>query len=409
MSKRGLGKLTLTLCCALVAAQTAGGCWSRKELESMALIVATGVDLNPGGSYLLTVQVSNPAAVAAPAAGGAGSHPARPPFVTWQAGGRSLPDAIRHVERLAQRRLLWSDCRLLLIGEEAAGAGIAPILDAFMRHYQPRLTQWVFVAPGRAEKALISGTSLESIPAVAVDRQARLSLHAGACAIRNLYQVGSMLMQKSGNAFAGVLKLTPPPAPGPPPPTGGSDQATPTQADFVLEGTAVFREDRLAGYLDDTQTRGLMWLRGEVGSTIITIPCPGDPARTADVRVQRGRTRLEIKPVGERLLAEPRIQLEADVVNLACPQDAQHVALSRAIAAAVAREIEREIRLALARAHALGTPDPFGFAAALERSDPRKWQQLAPQWEQELARVEVRPDIRVRISRVGLITAQPSR
>lgn len=96
--------------------------------------------------------------------------------------------------------------------------------------------------------------------------------------------------------------------------------------------------------------------------------------------------------------------MEADASNLASPQDAERVALSRTIAAAGAGEIEHEIALAVAQPRTLGTPDPFGLSAALERANPAKWRQLAPHWEEELGRIQVRPRVLVRIPRVGLIT-----
>lgn len=206
MIGRGRHAKCVLLCCALLALAAAGsGCWSRKELDAMAIIVATGVDLQPGG-YLLTVQASNPAALGVPGGGGAMGVSSRSPSVSWEGRGSSIPEAVRCLERVAQRRLLWSDSRLIVIGEEAARAGIAPILDALMRHYQPRLTQWVFVTPGWAQDVLRGSSCLEVIPAMAIDRQARLFRRTGDCGIRNLYQVAGMLMDRTGNAFTGVVK-----------------------------------------------------------------------------------------------------------------------------------------------------------------------------------------------------------
>lgn len=48
------------LCILLIISLTLlTGCWSRKELNDLALVMALGIDLDPGG-YAVTVQVMNP-------------------------------------------------------------------------------------------------------------------------------------------------------------------------------------------------------------------------------------------------------------------------------------------------------------------------------------------------------------
>lgn len=42
-------------------------------------------------------------------------------------------------------------------------------------------------------------------------------------------------------------------------------------------GTAVFKKDKLVGWLDNAETRGLLWVLGKVQSGILVVPAPGGP------------------------------------------------------------------------------------------------------------------------------------
>ncbi len=36
------------------------GCWSRREVSELAIVIGVAVDLTPDGKYLLTIQFSKP-------------------------------------------------------------------------------------------------------------------------------------------------------------------------------------------------------------------------------------------------------------------------------------------------------------------------------------------------------------
>ncbi|MFZ5944672.1 MAG: Ger(x)C family spore germination C-terminal domain-containing protein [Bacillota bacterium] len=42
-----------------------------------------------------------------------------------------------------------------------------------------------------------------------------------------------------------------------------------------LEGTAVFKQDKLVGFLNKEETRGLLWVLGQIKSGIIAVESPG--------------------------------------------------------------------------------------------------------------------------------------
>ena len=60
---RVLLKITVYLTAVTLLMTVASGCWSRKEIEDLAFVVAVGVDMSPSGNIQITAQFAKPGAM----------------------------------------------------------------------------------------------------------------------------------------------------------------------------------------------------------------------------------------------------------------------------------------------------------------------------------------------------------
>lgn len=109
------------------------GCWNRKELNTLAVVQAIGIDKMEDGQINLTMQLLKPAAIKESSSqnkeGGVGGKSVGVITTT----GQTLFDAIRNVTRQVDRKLLFSQNKGIVIGEAAAKSRIAPLLDLVNR------------------------------------------------------------------------------------------------------------------------------------------------------------------------------------------------------------------------------------------------------------------------------------
>lgn len=99
------------------------GCWSSREINTLAIAVCIGIDKTENG-YLVTKQVLNPRAIATKVT-------AESPVVIYTAEGDDLAEIVRRFTTQSSRIFYNADLRMVVFGEDVAKDGIQNILDYF--------------------------------------------------------------------------------------------------------------------------------------------------------------------------------------------------------------------------------------------------------------------------------------
>lgn len=150
------------LICVLILMQIfVTGCWSRRELNDLAIAVGIGID-KIGDQYQVSAQVVLPSQIA----GSKGGSP-QAPVNLYKATGNTVYEALRKITTVSPRKIYISHLRILVLGEDLAKEGINDVLDFMSRDTDTRNDYFIVVAKdAKAEDALKILTSLEKIPAV---------------------------------------------------------------------------------------------------------------------------------------------------------------------------------------------------------------------------------------------------
>lgn len=377
----GVGILVLAL--SLLA-----GCWNRRELNTLGIVAGIGIDLaDEPGKVLLTAQIVKPAEVGTPQTGGGGGAGEKlQPVWIAKSTGDTVFDAVRNFTSQSPRKLYFSHNEIIVIGKEAAQKGVRPLLDFFVRDPEPRRTAWIMVADGRASDILEAKMELDSIPARGLVSLIEMRTATSEVTAMTLQEFVIRLMSKSTAPVATHVESI------------GDEK----EKRVRLVGTAVFKDDKLVGQLDKPETRGLLWVIGEVKSGIIVVESPGDGGK---VSLEITRAKSKITP--ELRDGKPHIRLEVfEEGNLGGQGSTADLTTPSVLADLEKRQeaaIQGEIRAALAKARELKV-DIFGFGDAVHRKYPKEWKKIEPKWEEIFPTVDVEVLVRARVRRVGMIT-----
>lgn len=373
----------------LLAGLLLSGCWSHSEPEQLAPIDVAAYDVLPSGEVRWTVEM--PRAVETGAAairqGGAGGRPA----VLAQGTGATPSEAEQQLARLVGRQLFWSHTDFFLIGEQAAQQGIGPLLDFLSRRYRVRRNSLLFVARGPAADLLTRvDPGLEE---------------TAADLLRNLTRAVRPLGIRAVDANSFLRRRDEP----------GVDPVTPALAARPAErgvvpapaGLAAFRGDRLAAILPEDAAMGVYWLRGEVGTVDMSLPCPG-PApegRRMAVRVFRAGSRVSVAPGALSATVRFRVTAAGELLEWDCGR-----AITMDVVAAIEQAVADHIRqqalraLDLARAHGV---DPVGLGLHLYRRDPGLWAALGGDGSRPLPGLTPEVTVQFVLRGTGLLIAPP--
>lgn len=370
------------------------GCWSRKELNELAIAVGLGID-KQGDQFRVSIQVVDPGEVSTKKGAGL-----RAPATLYTSEADTLFEAVRKITTLSPRKIHFSHLRICVIGESMATEGIAKALDFMSRDHQFRSDFYLVVTKrASAEDTLKIMTPLDPIPAdklfsslesaeknwspsttVTLDQLiADLTSEGKQPILTGLQIVGE---QESGETKMNVEKISPP-------------------THLQYSGLAVFKKDRLIGWLNETESKGYNYILGKVQSTVGFVDCP----KGGKVAMEIIRTQSAIKGSVNR--GEPRIninlRIEANVGEVECSDlDLTKASTIYDLQKKGEEKIAGFMESAIRKAQKSYKVDIFGFGDAIHRGNPKAWKSLKQNWDNEhFAELPVNIKVDYKIRRLG--------
>lgn len=150
------------------------GCWNRKELSTLSVVQAMGIDKTEEGQIILTLQLLKPSEIKGSSAKGGGNNGGGGKnVVIVTATGQTIFDAIRNATHQVDRKSLFSQNKVIVIGESAAKLGIAPLLDLAARDPELREPTYIFIVKGKAKDIIEAENEQEKVPAKALESLAK--------------------------------------------------------------------------------------------------------------------------------------------------------------------------------------------------------------------------------------------
>jgi spore germination protein KC len=372
------------------------GCWNRRELNELAIAIGLGID-KQGDRFRVSVQVVDPGAVSSKKGASQGA-----PATLFTEEADTIFEAIRKITTISPRKMYFSHLRICVISESVATEGMAKSLDLLSRDHQFRSDFYLVVTKGNsAEDTLKMMTPLDPIPAnnlfsslesseknwspsttVTLDELiAALTSEGRQPVLTGLRIVGNKEM---GESSSNVKMIDPP-------------------VRLQYSGLAVFRKDKLIGWLNETESRGYSFILGKVQSSVGFAACPGG----GKVVTESIRTQTSMKGSVNR--KEPQIHIkvrvEANVGEVECNSlDLTKASTIYDIEKREEEKIEEIMQSTVRKAQKVYKADIFGFGEAIHRADPKTWNTLKKNWDLEhFADLPVNIKVDFKIRRLGTV------
>ncbi|MHB1041373.1 MAG: Ger(x)C family spore germination protein [Eubacteriales bacterium] len=388
---------------------TLTACWDRREVERLGIVTGMGVETAPGGRVRVVVQNINPAGLGkgAGGAGGVGAAgAATKPYRNRSAEGDTVFDAIRKLSLQSPRRLFFAHTQVLVISEQLARErGVREILDFLERNPEIRLRTWILIGKGDLATLLDEPGRLDPAPSLRIfDILSEREL-TSKYAVQMLRPFLEQLQGECSYTFTALVDREPNLAFSP-----EHAQRTPEahiaepHHNIVLNGTAVFRQDKMAGWLNDRESRGLLWVRGKVAGGIIDVPAPEGAGKAVTLEILRSKTKLTPGIRDGQIFMTVDIKVESNLAEAAAPLDLTRPEVIEKLEAAEAGAIMNEVESALTKAqHEYGV-DVFGFGRAVHNKYPEDWKEIKDGWQEIFPTVPVEMQVEAKIRRTGLVS-----
>lgn len=364
------------------------GCWNNRPINTLGLVTGLGVDLGDSGGYDVTVQVVLPSKIGNTTQ--SGSQPAGGSSATMQvtASGTTVFEAIRNLIPMLSKKAYFAHIQLLVIGEPAARAGLEDIWDFFERDNEVSRTMRVIVAKGATAKSVLNKQPhTEQIGAVEITDSLENSIASGRNVKIEAFKVSELLSHPITGIVLGTIQ------------PGSGDSLE----DEKVEGAAVIKHGKLAGYLDDDETRGYLFAQDQIQSTILSIANPAQPNRKMALEViqSSGTVTAEMKngkpALGILIKAAGNIGGEQGSADLTSPAEVQTVEKE------AEKLICQNVEDAVSVSQKTYDCDIFNFNSLLYKKYYRQFIKIKGNWDQVYSGAAVDVTAEFRLDRPGLI------
>ena len=365
------------------------GCFDRKELNKIGIVLAVALDKDiVTNEIIISCEVVKPYQLGKDGGGGSGSGSSSSPIEIVTAKGRTAFDAVRNVSKKLDRKVYFAHNKVIIISEKLAEEGVTPVLDVFIRDPEIRPLVWVLIAKNTEASAILSiNHGLDQIQAFYLNEMIKTKWATSEMQIFNILDFYKKLLKSGSNPTTGAVGIV-------------KENNSP---EIILLGTAVFSQDKLIGYLNYKESRGLNWITNEVKGSIINVP--GITKKDNFIAIEIIRTKSKIIPKVEDGKISFIIEVN-ELANIGEVQDLTDISDLKIISKLENEEkkvIEEEINKVINKAKYEFKTDIFGFGYSLSRYYPKEWDKVEKSWNKLFIGIQYEVNINLKLRRSGQI------
>ncbi|MGE7090711.1 Ger(x)C family spore germination protein [Lysinibacillus sp. NPDC048646] len=389
--KKSVTLILLILFCLLLS-----GCWSKRELNELAIVLAFGVD-KIDDEYQISVQIVNPSETSNKLQSSTG----RSPVVTFISKGESILDAVKNLSTVTPRKAYFAHLQIVVIGEELANEGIKNILDLLARNNEVRDDFSIIIGRNAYAKDILTVlTPIEKIPAYKLIHSLKVSeKDLGSSLSVNLNDLMSSLESDAKSSVLSVIEIK-----------GdtklGKDKKNvemiETPALLQYTGLALIKEYKLIGFLAKKESKSLNYLKNNINSTVEIISCPKKGDLTTVISNVITKTNGKIKEGKPTITVH--IDVEQKVGEVNCEVNLTDEKTLQMINNKTANLIEFKLNEVLNLIQNDYQIDVLEYSEVLHRADPEEWKKLKNQWTKLFPELEV--NIKIDVKTIGFGTIQ---
>ncbi|MGO4269520.1 Ger(x)C family spore germination protein [Paenibacillus sp. TAF58] len=367
------------------------GCWERREVNDIAIVTATGVDLIENDLIRVTLLLAIPRLIGTSSANGGGDSKLE---VTagWVVSeqGKTVMDAYNNLQGKLPRKIFFSHNRVIVIGEKLARNGTLPTFDFFVRNRQSQLKSTIIVTKFEATDVLKFKPKFEKLASEVMKGE----LHENIGSSVQLGRFITMLMDEGQEAYAPQISVVSS--------EKGGDGSTNL---MVSKGAAVFQDDRLIGWLDNMEIMELLWLKNEKHEGIVTLEIPkkwGGGYASGEMT----NVHSKVVPIAQNGTITVDIEISSllNVFENTSTFDLNSSNDREILSSLFAKEVKGNIEMLCTKVQKNLRSDIFGFGQTMYKQDPRKWKiNYAKNWRMTFPDIEVNTLAKIKVVQTGLI------
>lgn len=223
------------------------GCWNYRDINELNLVTGFAVDRSEDGhKYLITVELADVQSQ---------GKESKVASKIIQTEGLTILDAIRNMIKISGRKLYFSHAKVVIISQDVAREGVTQVVDLLARDSEPRLEINLIVSKEKSAKELLEYESIgENLHCIGMYEILKSQRNLSKAPFIENYKFIQALYSEEESAILPVANIV----------------QSKGQKSVEIQGTAIFKKDKLVGFLDANDTKYLLFIRNMVKSCVLS-------------------------------------------------------------------------------------------------------------------------------------------
>ncbi|HWQ74472.1 MAG TPA: Ger(x)C family spore germination protein, partial [Syntrophomonas sp.] len=319
------------------------------------------------GTDLINNEVVIYIQIAKPSSPEYGGESDVPQFSVISASGRTVSEASRNISMFFSSISLWSQIQVTVLSEDMAKKGFKEQVDFLVRNrFASRTTTLVVTKDVTPEQVLNVNAYLENYSGMAIKKM-----------LKNQEKLLGIYKHVSTENFLEALA-----APGIEPTIPMiTIRKNGNEKQLLLEDTAVFKDAKMIGTLNEMESRGFNLLDPKAKSrSIFLIASPINPSHKITLEISSSNLKVEPVIDGAKIKMSIKMEMDGNLYEQSGTENLFTPAIFKLIENSAEQELERQMVMAINKARALNS-DILGWGHLIYRKDPQIWAKIGGDWD----------------------------
>ena len=356
------------------------GCWNYREMDQLAIVAGAAIDKDEYGDISMLVEIvefSN-------------EKDSKISHKTISIKGATIFDTARNAISVSGKRLYWAHAKVIVISDQVAREGTIKIIDWINRDSETRSNINILIAKGNLAKEILqSGGNKSNIKSFEIARILKNQVSLSKAPRVESWELVNSIIGKGISAVAPTVQLK----------TINGEKSP------SVMGTAIFSKDKLVGFLDDKETKDMLFIQDKVKGGVL-VSRESENNKDIPVSLEIFDNKTKIKPI----LEDGNIRFNVNVnVNTAIDEiggSADFIGEngSSKLEQSYERTMEIRIKKLITKIQKEYGVDIFGFGARLKEDKPKTWRAVEKNWQESFRTIHVDVKVNVYIRNSGILS-----
>lgn len=338
------------------------GCYDYKELNSISILSATEIN-KIDDEFIVSAQAVNPQAPDK-------TSNSQAPFIIYTGRGKTIQEAYRSIANESSKFLYLNHIQILIINEKIAKESLDEIVDYFMRSSAIRTEFYVLI--GRDDNVLDIITPINDISSASIKESIENNLkYLGTTSDITFNELVSIMLDENSEIVLPSIKLINDSIEGE---NIENTEETKVNTKYELSNLAIFKDDKLIGYLNEEQSKTYNILQNKINNTILTYECDKDKYMSVEIIDSQSSMDISNKK------ANIEVKLSGNLNEYNCSKSLENKKTIEKIEKEFEQKLTESITKNINEVRTEYNSDIFGFLDNIYKKDYKTYKTIKNNW-----------------------------